>query len=151
MITREERMRTISFTILRTHVELGESAIALFLTLLLALSITGINMTFTGYKDKIILQNGDLAMYRIDGTSWTVIYISVSSSQPVSVCITDENGLQMLKTGSGMCLFLEEHVTHVTKIWRFPVNGPLYLIVIPEEGKPSVSLNLEVRSLMGTW
>jgi len=144
-------MKIVSPTIPKLHIGMGEDVVVLVLTLMLALGITGINMTFSGHKDRLLLQHGEVGMYEIEGSPWSVIYFSVSADKPVTVCITDENGQQMLKAGSGMCLFLAEHVTHISRIWRFPVKGPLYLVIIPEGEKSPVSVEVEIRSLMNTW
>lgn len=143
-------MKTIFPSLPRFHIRIGEDMIVLALTLMLALGITGINMALSHYEDKLILNHGEVGVYEIEGSSWSVIYFSVSSDKPVTVCITDKNGQQMLETGSGMCLFKAEHVTHVSKVWRFPVAGPLYLVVIPE-GEDPVSAEVDIRSIMNTW
>ncbi len=144
-------MKMISPTLSRLHVRMGEDAIVLALTIMLTLGITGVSMVLSGHENEITLHPGEIAMYEIDGTSWSVIYFSVNSNHPVTVCITKGNGEGMIKAGSGMCLFLEEHVTHLSKVWRFPVDGPLYLLVIPEGERTPVSVHVEIRSLMSTW
>jgi len=129
---------------------MGGDILALGIALMMTLALTGINVSLSQYHQRIVLNQGEIGAYEIDGTQWTVIYFSVNSNKPVTVCITDQNGAEKLSSGSRLCMFLVQKTTHVSRIWRFPMRGPLYLLVIPE-GNEQVSVDIEIRNLLNTW
>lgn len=85
-----------------------------------------LNQAFTARK-------GEFYTFGLRGTSWSMVKLSVRAGSPLTVCITDSYGLEMLKSGRGsMCLFRAAGVKEVERVWRFPKTGVLYLVIIPE-------------------
>ena len=89
-------------------------------------------------------EGGRYYVYSLTGTTWSMMRISVSSEAPVTVCITDSPGLEMLRSGNGaLCLFKATDVTELDKVWRFPKSGVLYMVILPEE---NTSVRVEVKT-----
>lgn len=130
---------------------LGADLLAFVIAVMMALGITSVSALTSAYEHETVLKGGHIGVYELDGTPWSIIYFSVKSSQPVTVCITNGNGNHALSSGTGVCLFLAKHVTHISKVWRFPVKGPLYLLIIPEREDTPVSVQVEIRTLLSGW
>jgi len=89
-------------------------------------------------------REGEFYTFGLHGTTWSMMRLSLSSSSPVTVCVTNGYGLEMLKSGRGtMCLFKADGVRNLNRVWRFPENGVLYLVVIPRE---KARVHLEVKT-----
>lgn len=83
---------------------------------------------------------------------YTPVYYKIYGT--VTVCITDGTGLNALYSGGGeaICLFkVDGGATNVDRVWRFPKNGPLYLVVIPKSKEGPVSLHLNVKGGVRFW
>jgi len=116
--------------------------------LLLIISLIGSGMYRYSNED---VANGPVA-YRMTGGTWSVVYFSVNANKPVDVCITDETGLEMMKSGGGaLCLFKASNVKSIDKFWRFPENGPLYLVVIPLQGENGVKVRVRISTMFSNW
>ncbi|WP_297064930.1 hypothetical protein [Thermococcus sp.] len=68
------------------------------------------------------------------GGGFLTVSLDVSSSEPVTVCITDSTGLSRLESGKGaLCYLYAQDVTSVKKLWRSPTNGQFYLVIMSEK------------------
>ena len=102
---------------------------------------------FGRIEENTLIYPGQYEVYKIKGGTWTTVYISLDSTQPVTVCITDEAGLKMLKSGKGMlCFFKAERVMHLEKVWRFPKKGSLYLVLVNNSTRTPAKLSIRVSS-----
>jgi molybdopterin-binding protein len=87
---------------------------------------------------------GEYYVYPIWGTTWSMMRISLHSEAPVTVCITDSSGLEMLRSGGeAFCLFRASDVTELDRVWRFPSSGRMYLVVLPKE---ETSVELQIKT-----
>ncbi len=144
------KMKLISPTV-QLPEGLGADALAFVIAVMVALGISSVSALTSVYEHDTVLYGGQIGMYELDGTQWSIIYFSITSDKPVTVCITDQSWNQMIPGGTGVCLFLAQHVTHISKVWRFPMEGPLYLMIIPENEDTPVSVHVEIRNLLSSW
>lgn len=112
-----------------------EDAVAVILALLVMMGIILSNIAFRGYSNHVVVENGNPAVYQLEGTSWSVVFLSINSDEPVTVCIT--NGGDASKA-LGNCVFLEEGITSTKKVWRFPTSGRFSMVIIPEGDQKAV-------------
>ncbi|NJE47261.1 hypothetical protein E3E35_07585 [Thermococcus sp. GR7] len=104
------------------------------------------------FKEDILIEPGDYKVYKLDGYEWSMLHFLIESDRPVTVCITDETGLRMLKSGEGMiCLFRVDSTTSVERVWRFPKRGPLYLVIISDSTDEPTSVHLQVEGGLILW
>ncbi|AEK72158.1 hypothetical protein GQS_01280 [Thermococcus sp. 4557] len=105
-----------------------------------------------GFQGDVMLNPGEYYLYTLSGHQWSTIYFSIKSTQPVTICITDETGVEMLKSGeSPLCFFRAEDTTSIEKIWRFPEKGPLYLVLVPAPGTQQTRVSITVKSGLVLW
>ncbi|WP_226996611.1 hypothetical protein [Thermococcus sp. 5-4] len=117
--------------------------------ILLAATLWGVSYKF---QENVVIPTGGYYAYKLDGYEWSVIQFSMKSNEPVTICITDEVGFRILKSGDGaLCLFKVDGATRVDKIWRFPKNGPMYLVIIPDSNGGPVSISLRVKGGLVLW
>ncbi len=101
---------------------------------------------------KIVIPPGGYYVYKLSGHEWSMIQFSMRSNEPVTVCITDETGFRILKSGDGaLCLFKVDGATRIDKVWRFPKNGPMYMVIIPDSKEGPVSISLRVKGGLILW
>lgn len=104
------------------------------------------------FQKTAIITPGNYFVYRMDGYEWSVIHLSIEADNPVTVCITDEVGLRILKAGDGtLCFFKAEGVTELDKVWRFPKNGQVYLVIIPDSEESPISVSLRIKGGLLLW
>ncbi|WP_237268636.1 hypothetical protein [Thermococcus celer] len=104
------------------------------------------------FQESVVVRPGERYVYELDGYSWTTLQFTIRSTGPVTVCITDGTGLNALYSGGeAICLFKVDGATNVDRVWRFPKNGPLYLVVIPKSKEGPVSLHLNVKGGVRFW
>ncbi|NJE61352.1 hypothetical protein E3E51_06270 [Thermococcus sp. 21S7] len=116
--------------------------------ILLAATLLGVSYKF---QENIVIPAGGYYAYRVEGHEWSVMRFSIKSDEPVTLCITDDVGFRILKSGDGaLCLFKVDGATRVDKIWRFPKAGPMYMVIIPES-KDAVSVSLQVKGGLFLW
>ncbi|WP_232460748.1 hypothetical protein [Thermococcus barossii] len=117
--------------------------------ILLAATLWGVSYRF---QENIVIPTDGYYAYKLDGYEWSVIQFSVKSDKPVTVCITDDVGLRIIKSGDGaLCLFKVDGTTKIDKIWRFPKNGPLYMVIIPDSRGGPVSISLRLKGGLILW
>ncbi|ASJ12530.1 hypothetical protein A3L14_06325 [Thermococcus thioreducens] len=117
--------------------------------ILVAATLWGASYSF---QENVVISSGGYYVYKLEGYDWSVIQFSIKSTEPVTVCITDEVGLRILKSGDGaLCLFKVDDTTSVEKIWRFPKDGPMYMIIIPESNGGPVSVSIHVKGGLVLW
>ena len=81
----------------------------------------------------LTLHPNSIYYFSISGNFLT-IFIEVSSSEPVTVCITDATGLAKLKAGEkALCYMYVENVRDLKRVWRNPTGGQIYLVIISEK------------------
>ena len=91
------------------------------------------------YSDRFILGEGGYYSYSLEGGPWNVVIISLESTHPVTICITDKNGMAMLAGGrSALCYYRATSVTELNKLWRFPERGDFYVVIMSESSEKSV-------------
>ncbi|WP_297089941.1 hypothetical protein [Thermococcus sp.] len=117
--------------------------------ILIAATLWGASYRF---QENVVISPGGYYVYKLEGYDWSVIQFSIKSTEPVTVCITDDVGFRILKSGDGaLCLFKVDDTTSVEKIWRFPKDGPMYLIIIPESKGGPVSVSVRVKGGLILW
>ena len=66
--------------------------------------------------------------------SFLTLSVDVSSSEPVTVCITDSTGLAKLEAGGrALCYLYAQDVTDLRRVWRSPNDGQFYLVIISDK------------------
>ncbi|NJE02976.1 hypothetical protein [Thermococcus sp. MV11] len=133
---------------LRKLEALGFSAVIVVI-ILLGTAVWGASYRF---HEDLTLNPGEYYVYKIKGHSWSTVYLSIESTKPVTVCITDGTGIAMLKSGEGSLCFLKaERIRNLERLWRFPKNGPLYLVLLPDSDDGPVRVSLTVESGLVPW
>ncbi|WP_246454692.1 hypothetical protein [Thermococcus camini] len=104
------------------------------------------------FQEDVVLNSGEYYLYTLNGHQWSTVYFSIKSTGPVTVCITDGTGVEMLKSGEGpLCFFKAEDTTSIEKIWRFPEKGHLYLVLVPAPGTRQARVSITVKSGLILW
>ncbi|GAB6134936.1 hypothetical protein JCM16307_04840 [Thermococcus prieurii] len=71
--------------------------------------------------------------FSISGGFLTVS-VEVSSSEPVTVCMTDATGLAKLKAGEkALCYMYAGNVKDLKRVWRSPNDGQFYLVILSDK------------------
>lgn len=52
-----------------------EDAVAVILALLVMMGIILSNIAFRGYSNHVVVENGNPAVYQLEGTSWSVVFL----------------------------------------------------------------------------
>ncbi|WP_297522190.1 hypothetical protein [Thermococcus sp.] len=103
-------------------------------------------------REVATLGPGGYRVYELRGTQWGMVHFSIESSGPVTVCITNSGGLRLLEAGrAAPCLFNVVDTTHVSQFWRFPVKGPLYIVVVNPSIREPVRVSVDVANGLVVW
>ena len=122
--------------------------IAVVLAVVLVLAVLGVSYSV---REETLINPGEYEVYELEGDEWSTVYFSVDSTLPVTVCITDGTGISMLKSGRSLCFFKAEGVTHLEKMWRFPTEGPLYLVLVNDSGEKPARVSLRISTGPIMW
>ena len=126
-------------------------AFALAVVVIIILGITTWGLSYR-FQESAFIEPGGYYVYRLEGYEWSVLEFSIKSDEPVTICITDDVGLRILKSGDGaFCFFKAEDVTSIEKIWRFPKSGNMYFVIIPESNESPISVSLRIRGGLILW
>ncbi|ASJ09251.1 hypothetical protein A3L11_08425 [Thermococcus siculi] len=138
---------------MRPHMLRKLEALGFTFTVVLAVVLAlALMATSSSIRDDVIITPGEYRIYELEGNPWSTVHFSIDSTEPVTVCITDDTGISLLKSGEGaLCFFKAEGVTHIEKIWRFPKGGPLYLVVIGNSPEEPAEVSLRLSSGLVMW
>lgn len=124
-------------------------ALMVVVIVLLSVSILGVSYQL---QEEVVIPPGDYYIYEIQGYEWSMVYFSITSDNPVTICITDDTGLSMLESGRGaLCFFKVDNTYSLERTWRFPKNGSMYLVMMSDSAEGPTKVQLLVRLGIIPW